>query len=104
MLKPRLLTKALKPPALLATLKRRKMLHSMDTATRVTIRERTSLKGQRQVQRLQHLATTCSVLPNMATFKGHLGYSAKKQMRLRKWNFHRFLHRYIKPQPLHNLS
>lgn len=48
--KPRLLTKALKPPALLATLKRRKMLQSMDTATRVTIRERTSLKGQRQVQ------------------------------------------------------
>lgn len=48
--KPRLLTKALKPPALLATLKRQKMLHSMDTATSVTIRERTSLKGQRQVQ------------------------------------------------------
>lgn len=104
MLKPRLLTKALKPPALLATLKRRKMLQSMDTATSVTIRDRTSLKGQRQAQTAAFSHTLVSI-SHHGHFQRTFRLQGKRADVIKKMEFSQvFMQIYKTPKPNHYIT
>jgi len=107
----RILTKALNPPTRPATLIRRKMLHNMDTATSVTIREMISLKRQKQDRyKLKLSATTRSTLLNttilgilkVLTFR--LQVHQRADMTKKMQHSQVFIYKKQKTQQLHNLK